>query len=80
MADTNKTLCYKIYVSLVEYVDCITILGRCVGFVVETYLELDAIRDVRLRYNIMKRRFWPRLEETGQSLQKCHRKSIELKM
>jgi len=32
-------------------VDYITILGRCLGFVVETDLELDAIRDVRLRYN-----------------------------
>jgi hypothetical protein len=47
----QDTLLQNICVLLVGYVDCITILGRCVGFVVETYLELDAIRDVRLHYN-----------------------------
>jgi hypothetical protein len=48
----QDALLQNISVSLVRYADYITILVRYLGFVVETDLELDAIMDVRLRYNI----------------------------
>lgn len=41
----------NISVSPVGYAGYITVYGRCLQFVMETDLELDAIRDVRLRYN-----------------------------
>ena len=39
------------YVSLVGYADYVTILVRCLGFVVETDLELDTIRYIKLRFS-----------------------------
>jgi hypothetical protein len=69
----DTVLQYK-SVSLVAYADYINILGRCLGSVMETYLELDAVKDVRLPFNTSETEA---LTQTQRKQDSCFRSANE---